>query len=251
MKKVLPVLLLVCGVALIVYGVVYNFSSSDSTTSSVPTVGDNQQNNDEQDENVIEDIPIEVVNNTGYTIIANTINNQKGLAVLIHSNEEMNQVLKITTTLTDSNNAVIHSDESYSTILGNDYTIYTTPLVDSEGADLAQTKINVIIDKQGEYMNMIRADMFSLNDESKIEENAIITTLTMAYSGTELLEQTSGFIVALKKNRIIGVSSFSKDQVEPDSVSTIEVGPMNIVLSSKNETIDYDEILVFINNFGF
>ncbi len=81
--------------------------------------------------------------------------------MLIHSNEEMNQVLKITTTLTDSNNAVIHSDESYSTILGNDYTIYTTPLVDSEGADLAQTKINVVIDKQGEYMNMIRADMFS------------------------------------------------------------------------------------------
>ena len=62
MKKVLSVLLLVCGVALIIYGVVYNFSSSDSTTSSVPTVGDNQQNNDEQDENVIEDIPIEVVN---------------------------------------------------------------------------------------------------------------------------------------------------------------------------------------------
>ena len=99
-------------------------------------------------------------------------------------------------------------------------------------------------------MNQLQANLFDYDSSNSIDGRKINTTLNITYRGNENLPMISGSVVALKENKIIGLMSFSKENITANSTSAISVDPIE-VLSVEDATNSYDNILIFVNNLGF
>lgn len=248
MKKntvIIIISIVILGICLVGFGI-FSLKNSNQEQTSNPEESSDPNNSQE----TVETVKVKIVETAGYDITANTINNDNAVAVLLKETEGTNQMLKIKFDLLDENGNTISSEEQYLPILGNSYSVSSTPLTDEEGKSLGVKTIEINISKEGDYMSQIQANLFDYESSNSIDGRKINTTLNIAYQGNENLSMLSGNVVALKENKIIGLISFTKENVMANSTSTISVDPIE-VLSVEDATNSYDNILVFVNNLGF
>ena len=195
-------------------------------------------------------IPIQIDNDTGYSVVANNINSDMALAFLIHSNEETNQMLKITVNLFNENHEVVFNSEVYVPILGQNYYANAVPYIDENGDMLNVKSAQVQISKQGEYNTNLKSDSVYLDYSNQVVERKLETKLSLTYQGDIPINNIMGNVVALKNNQIVALTSFSQETVESGIATAIEVPDITLVGTENVENL-YDSVLVFINSFGF
>ena len=244
-KIIIIVCIVILGICLVGYGI-FSLMNSNQKQTSNPEESSDPNNSQETEETV----KIKVVNAAGYDVTANTISNDNAVAILLKETEGANQMLKVKFDLSDENGNTISSEEQYLPILENSYAASSIPLIDADGKSLGVKTVEINISKEGDYMNQLQANLFDYDSSNSIDGRKINTTLNITYQGNENLPMISGSVVALKENKIIGIRSFSKENITANSTSTISVDPIE-VLSVEDATNSYDNILVFVNNLGF
>lgn len=197
-----------------------------------------------------ETISTEINNDTGYSIVANSINSDNALALLIQSNEDKNQMLKIKVDLLNENEIVINSSEFYAPILGHSYYAIAIPCVDDDGNSLEVKSARIQLSKQGEYYAGLDTSSIHLDYSNQILDKKLKTSLALTYNGQVSINDVMGNVVVLKENRIVALTSFSQENIE-SGVSTDVTVPDIDFSGVENVENAYDNVLVFINSFGF
>ncbi len=244
-KIIIITCIVILGICLVGFGI-FSLMNSNQKQTSNPEESSDPNNSQE----TVDTVKIKIVDAAGYDITANTINNDNAVAVLLKETEGTNQMLKIKFDLLDKNGKTNSSEEQYFPILGNSYAASSIPLIDADGKSLDVKTVEINISKEGNYMSQLQANLFDYDSSNSIDGRKINTTLNITYRGNENLPMISGSVVALKENKIIGLMSFSKENITANSTSAISVDPIE-VLSVEDATNSYDNILIFVNNLGF
>ena len=243
-KKLFYIILLVVAILFISVGI---FLIKNNETSSNAGADSGEMNSSTPTPSTI---PIQIDNDTGYSVTANNINSDMALAFLVHSNEDTNQMLKITVNLFNENNEVVFNSEVYVPILGQNYYASAVPYVDENGDMLNVKSAQVQISKQGEYNTNLKSDSVYLDYSNQVVERKLQTKLSLTYQGDIPISNIMGNVVVLKDNQIVALTSFSQETIESGIATTVEVPDITFSGTEKVEDL-YDSVLVFINSFGF
>lgn len=239
------ILLIVVAICLIGLGGYMWWSNGDSSDDGVDTGNETPSTTVQES-----DISTEIINDIGYEITTNTIRSKTALAILIHSNEESNQMLKIKAELFNSDGDVVSSSEVYEPILGNSYLITSVPFSQEEDKILEVDSIHIEVTKEGEYYTGLGSKDIELVYQNQIEESKLKTNLTLIYHNSIAISDISGGVVAMKEGKIVDFAQFTQKNVTSEVENSVTVPDIEFT-GSENIENEYDNVLVFVNSFGF
>ncbi len=190
--------------------------------------------------NVFNDELINITSPKDYNIMANVIESNRSLVLLIKSDLDVITLATTSIDIYNYDNEKLFSEEYKNIIYSNNYMSYiiNLPELNNKYAGKIDIKTTYAEFKLSEQLNYQDCD-FTTN--VSVDQDNFTTVNVVLNNGNDLnLATFVGSAIAFRNNKIVGFNNFT---LNSDMTSEFQFSPENI--NNQNQKLEYDNLLLF------